>query len=177
MKHRTSLAWSLCIMVIVAACSSAVGASSAPESQTWRTTPLVDVRTGKSFTIDGLRGSLVAIEPMAAWCTSCAIQQGESRVAIDQIANPNLVYVSLGVDPNERPADLAKYADGKGYEWPFVVAGKDVSRSLAATFGDQILSPPSTPLILIGPDGDVIQQDFGIHGADDLIKLFSQNLP
>ena len=177
MTRRPRSSWLLAVVVAVAACAPAAGASSAPADQVWRTTHLVDVRSGQSFTIDGLRGKLVAIEPMAAWCTNCAIQQGEARAALRTLANPGVVYISLDVDPNERAEDLADYAERWGYDWRFVVAGPDVARSLAATFGDQILSPPSTPLILVGPDGEVVEQNFGIHGADDLVESFSQNLP
>ena len=177
MTSRSALAWLFGVVLAVAACSSGTTASTAePASDAWRTTALVDARTGESFTIDGLRGKLVAIEPMAIWCTNCRIQQGEAAAALDRLASPDIVYVSVDVDPNERAGDLAAYADGSGFDWAFVVATKEVARSLAATFGDQILSPPSTPLILVGPDGKVVDQHFGIRSADDLVELFSLHL-
>lgn len=169
------------VFLVVAACEPGTSRSAAEPATSandaWRTAALVDVRTGESFTIDGLRGKLVAIEPMAAWCTNCAIQQGEAQAAQQALATTDLVYISLDVDPNERAADLADYADQRGYDWRFVVAGPEVARSLAETFGDQVLSPPSTPLILIGADGAVIEQHFGIRGASDLVGLFSDHLP
>lgn len=181
MTRRHRLGWLVGVVLVVAACSSGTTASTAepakPANDAWRTAALVDARTGESFTIDGLRGKLVAIEPMAIWCTNCRIQQGEAAAALDRLDDPDVVYVSVDVDPNERAGDLAAYADGSGFDWAFVVATKEVARSLAATFGDQILSPPSTPLILVGPDGEVVDQHFGIRSADDLVELFSQHLP
>ncbi len=177
MSLRSAFAWLVGAVLVAAACSSGTTASTAkPTDDAWRTTALVDTRSGETFTIDELKGKLVVVEPMAIWCSNCRIQQGEAAVALDRLDDPDIVYVSVDVDPNERAGDLAAYADGAGFDWGFVVATKEVARSLATTFGDQILSPPSTPLILIGPDGEVVDQHFGIRGADDLVELFSQYL-
>ena len=178
MTPRSALAWLFGVVLVVAACSSGTTASTAePANDAWRTTALVDTRSGDTFTIDELKGKLVVIEPMAIWCSNCRIQQGEAAVALDRLDDPDIVYLSVDVDPNERAGDLAAYAVESGFDWAFVVATKEVARSLAATFGDQILSPPSTPLILVGPDGEVVDQHFGIRSADDLVELFSQHLP
>lgn len=169
-------------LLVAVACSAGAG-SPAPADPTaakadaaWRTATLVDTRTGESFSVDSLRGKLVAIELMAAWCSNCKIQQLEAATALSRLNDPNIVYVSVDVDPHEGAKDLADYAERSGFDWRFVVATTEVARSLAATFGDQVLSPPSTPLILVGPDGTVVDQHFGIRGADDLIKLFSEHL-
>ncbi len=163
--------------LVLAACTEGVGVANADADPTWRTSALVDVRTGEPFSIDGLQGRLVAIEPMAIWCTTCRIQQQEAATALAAIASDDLVYVGLDVDPNE-PADaLAEYADVQGFDWPFAVASPQVSRSLAATFGDQVLSPPSTPLILVGPDGELIDVHFGIRDSNALEAFLRQHLP
>jgi cytochrome oxidase Cu insertion factor (SCO1/SenC/PrrC family) len=170
----------LALVLVAAACSPGASSStvqSADLEAAWRTTSVTDARTGESFTINGLQGKLVAIEPMAIWCSSCRIQQGEVALALDRLDNPDIVFVSVDVDPNERDGDLAVYADRSGFDWRFAVATADVARSLAKTFGDQILSPPSTPLILIGPEGEIIEQHFGIRRADDLVDLFAANAP
>ena len=170
------------LAIVAAACTSGASspgaaAPSADAAAAWRTTPLTDVRTGETLTIDSLAGKLVAIEPMAIWCSNCRIQQTEAAAAIAATASEKLVYVGLDVDPNEQAASLATYSDEQGFDWPFAVASVEVSRSLAAEFGDQVLSPPSTPLILIGPDGTVIEHHFGIRNAGDLEALFKQYLP
>ncbi len=144
---------------------------------TWRTTTLRDVRTGQEFTIDQLKGKLVAIEPMAIWCSNCRIQQHEAAAALAATPSDKLVYLGVDVDPNEQPDALAAYSRQEGFGWTFVVASREVARSLAATFGDQVLSPPSTPLILVGPDGAVIDVHFGIRKADALAALLRAHLP
>ena len=183
----TRVALVLGVALVAAACtggSTPTGSSPAPAgsvtaggSAEWRTANLVDARTGDEFTIDGLKGKIVAIEPMAIWCSNCRIQQREAVTALAALASEDLVYIGVDVDPNEQVASLAAYATEQGFDWTFTVASKDVARSLAAEFGDQVLSPPSTPLILLGPDGTVIETHFGIRRADELEALFRQHLP
>lgn len=113
---------------------------------------------------------------MAIWCTNCRAQQNEARTALASLGRPDIVYISLDVDPNETEPDLAVYADTREYPWHFVVAPREVSRSLAEVFGDQVLSPPSTPKIVIAPDGST-KVSFGLKRADDLAAEFSALLP
>ena len=159
-----------------AAPGTSTDAPPAAEGELWRTVELVDARTGESFTIDSLKGKVVGIEPMAIWCSNCRVQQGEASAALDKLASDDIVFISVDVDPNERADDLAKYSERFGFDWRFVVATPEVARSLAEAFGDQILSPPSTPFILIGKDGSVVDQHFGHRGADELVDLFTPQL-
>jgi hypothetical protein len=142
----------------------------------WRTAALRDVRTGESLVINDLAGRLVVIEPMAIWCTTCRAQQDEAREALASLEGRDIVYVSLDVDPNETEPDLARYADERGYPWHFMVASREVARSLAETFGDQVLSPPSTPKIVVNPDGSA-EVSFGIKRAAELEADFAARLP
>jgi thiol-disulfide isomerase/thioredoxin len=165
------------------ACSPAGGgtgttASGAPPAnEAWRSTPLRDVVSGEDFRIADLTGKVVAIEAMAVWCTSCRIQQLEAQAALGEVNSPDVVYLSLDIDPNERADDLAEYARREGFGWRFAIATPEVARSLVATFGEQVLSPPSTPLIVLAPDGRVVAQHFGITSAGDLAALFEEHLP
>ena len=169
------------LALVAAACTAGttgpVGSASTGTDEVWRTTLLRDVRTGKEFTIDELRGKLVAIEPMAIWCANCRIQQREAAAAIAAMPPGAVVYVGVDVDPNEQPEALAAYSGKEGFDWAFVVASREVARSLAAAFGDQVLSPPSTPLIMVGPDGSVLDVHFGIRNAEELKAVFVQHLP
>ena len=131
----------------------------------WQTATLIDVRSGESFTIADLAGSVVVMEPMATWCTNCLRQQRAVAKALAALEGEDVVYISLDVDPSERPADLAAYADEHGFDWRFVVADRDLARLLAGDLGDQVLSPPSTPKIIVTPDGQVIGPDFGMADA------------
>ncbi|MEW5990467.1 MAG: TlpA disulfide reductase family protein [Chloroflexota bacterium] len=177
---RSRLALILAAAIVVGACSGTTAGGSGEEptgDEAWRTATLRDVVTGEEFRIADLEGKVVAIETMAIWCFNCRQQQGEAKAALDATDSADVVYVSLDVDPNERAEDLAAYAGREGYDWTFAVAPPEVSRSLAATFGDQVLSPPATPLIILGPDGQLIEKHIGIKSADDLAALFAEHLP
>ncbi len=167
------------LAILVGACSGGSGPTqgAGASNEAWRSLGLRDVVSGEEFRISDLRGKVVTIETMAIWCVNCRLQQGEAQAGLEQVGSPNVVYISLDVDPNEREADLAGYAGREGFRWRFVVASPEVSRSLAATFGDQILSPPATPLVILGPDGAEIEKHTGIKGADDLAALLKEHLP
>ena len=176
---RRAFATVLVLGMISAACAASIAdrATSAPGAEGWRTAVLRDVVTGEEFAIKDLEGKVVAIETMAIWCVNCRLQQGEAQAALAEVASRDVVYISLDVDPNERASDLAEYARRQGYGWRFVVASREVARSLATTFGDQILSPPSTPLLVLGPDGALIEKHLGVKSADELAGLFREHLP
>jgi hypothetical protein len=190
----------LTLILIGAGCTAGTGRSEAPSetpvvtpaeavAQTpappaalpddpWRTAELRDVRSGESKVVNELvsAGALVVIEPMAIWCTSCRIQQNEAREALANLGRDDIVYISLDVDPNETETDLARYADERDYPWHFTVASREVARSLAQTFGDQVLSPPSTPKIVIDRDG-AAEVSFGVKRAAELEADFTARLP
>ncbi|MCI0344713.1 MAG: TlpA family protein disulfide reductase [Chloroflexi bacterium] len=176
---RSLAATLVAIAIAVAACSTGSGQKpgAGTKDDAWRTMSLRDVVTGEEFRISDLEGKVVAIEAMAIWCVNCRVQQGHAEAALEQVDSPNVVYISLDVDSNERAEDLAQYAQREGFSWRFVVASREVSRSLAATFGDQILSPPATPLVVLGPDGELIEKHIGITTADNLVALFEEHLP
>jgi predicted small secreted protein len=173
------LALLLALALVAGACSTADGQGQGVPSgdEAWRTAALRDVVTGEEFRIVDLRGKVVVIEAMAIWCFNCRLQQAEAQAALEQVASPDVVYISLDLDPNERAEDLSQYARREGFGWRFVVASPELSRSLAATFGDQVLSPPATPLIILGPDGALIEKHVGIKSAGDLAALIEEHLP
>jgi thiol-disulfide isomerase/thioredoxin len=178
---RAQIGLILVAAILVTACSGATTTAGSGDAtmgdETWRTAALRDVATGEEFRIADLEGKVVAIETMAIWCTTCRQQQVQAQAALDTVDSADVVYVSLDVDPNERAEDLAGYAAREGFGWTFAVSPVEVSRSLAATFGDQVLSPPSTPVIVLGPDGQLVEKHIGIKSADDLVALFEAHLP
>lgn len=140
----------------------------------WLDIELTDAATGETFTLAGLGGSVVAIEPMAVWCTSCRVQQDNVKEALADIEASGVRYISLGIDPGEDPATLARYAEQRGYDWTFVQSPRELSRALNDLFGPQILSAPSTPLIVLDAEGEVVVQTFGIHQPDELLAYLEE---
>jgi cytochrome oxidase Cu insertion factor (SCO1/SenC/PrrC family) len=151
-------------------------ATQAPDAAaaSWLDIELTDAATGETFTLASLEGEVVALEPMAIWCTNCKAQQDNVKQAYADIESAGVRYISLGMEPNEQPDALAKYAERRGYEWTFAQSSLEFSRALNDLFGPQILSVPSTPLIVLDANGDVFTQEFGFHGSDRLLEILGE---
>ena len=141
------------------------------ERPLWATATLTDVHTGKTVRIADLQGSIVLLEGMATWCPPCVAQQSQAQAALAGQSRDGVVYVSLDIDPREAAESVARYAEDHGFTWRFVVAPQAVLRSLAATFGDLVLSPPSTPIIVIRRDGSAFLTEPGVKSAARLTEL------
>jgi thiol-disulfide isomerase/thioredoxin len=139
--------------------------------QPWATATLTDVSTGEPFRIADFAGTTVIIEPMAIWCTNCRAQQRDVQAAFDELGPDAFRYVVLDVDPNETADALADYQARNEFRGTYAVVERDVARALAAEFGDQVLNPPSTPMIVIGTDGRVTFAEFGHKSVARVVEL------
>ena len=80
------------------------------------------------------------------------------------------VWIGLDVELSESAANLAKYADLNDFPFSYAVSNVELSRALAAEFGDGVLSPPNVNVIVVSPDGTV-QHMTGQHSADELVAI------
>ena len=141
------------------------------ESPAWYGAALTNVQTGTAFTINDLKGKVVLVETMAIWCSNCKKQQGQVK-ALHELLGERADFVSLGldIDPNENSDALKNYIDSNAFDWYYAVPSADVSREIAALYGDQFLNPPSTPMLIIDRKGVAHPLPFGLKSADDLLK-------
>ena len=148
----------------------AAAARAALASRPWATTTLTDVTTGQPFTIADYARRTVFVEAMAIWCTNCRQQQGRFKEALARLDPATVAYVVLTVEPAESADDLARYRAGRGFTGTYAVAGRDVSAALEAEFGPNVLNPPSVPLIVVTPSGEV---SFGTggEGVDEIVAI------
>ncbi len=137
----------------------------------WAQAELTDVATGETFRIADLAGRVVIVETMAIWCVNCLAQQGDVYAALDELDPERVAFVILDVDPNETASALAEYRSRNGFTGTYAIAGREVARGLAADFGDQVLSPPNTPMILIGIDGRITLTAFGHKSTATVVEL------
>ena len=141
------------------------------ESPAWFSASLTDARTGPSFNINDFQGKVVLVETMAIWCSNCLRQQGEVKALHEQLgARDDFVSIGLDIDTNESTEALKSYVESKGFDWLYAVPSKDVSREIAALYGDQFLNPPSTPIVVIDRHGEAHPLPFGIKSADELMQ-------
>lgn len=142
-------------------------------TQPWATATLTDVTNGESFSIADLvaAGQIVFIEPMAIWCTNCRRQQSDALTALGSLDRSKVTWLSLDVELSETPEALKEYSRQQGFDFRFSVATKEIAAALAAEFGNLVLSPPSTPIIVVGSDGSVVLTEFGHKSVDEIIDM------
>lgn len=109
---------------------------------------------------------MVFLETMAIWCSSCRAQQVEATAAWSDIDTDRVAWVALDVEASETADALARYRDQHGFPFTYAIADRDVSRALAADFGDVVLSPPSVNVIVIGLDGRVTHSRGHLSSAE-----------
>lgn len=121
----------------------------------WQDVPLTDARTGETFTLADLGGT-VYVEPMATWCSNCRQQLRhvqEAKQQLEDAATGDVTFVALSVETTLEPAALARYADEQGFDFTFAVMTPELLRALASEFGQSIANPPATPHFVRYPDG------------------------
>ena len=141
----------------------------AKDTPDWFDVPLVDVRTGQTFTINDHHGKVILVETLAMWCSSCLKQQNEVKALHELLsAEDRFVSIGLDIDINEEAEDLKAYTDNNQFDWLYVIAPVEVAREISMLYGAQFLNPPSTPILVIDKSGEVHLMNFGIKSADDL---------
>jgi cytochrome oxidase Cu insertion factor (SCO1/SenC/PrrC family) len=137
----------------------------------WLATPLTDAASGQPFKVADFHGKVVLVETMAVWCTNCRAQQEQIRGLDSQMMEQtsDLVAVSLDIDPNEDSAILKKYVGTTGFDWKFAVAPPDLIHTIGASYGDQFLNPPSTPMLILDRHGVAHPLPFGLKSSQDLM--------
>ncbi len=172
---RRLVALATLLLSVVAACGGGAGSPAAPPGPgkaldpRLLATPLRDSRTGGSFTLGDFPGKVVLVEGMAVWCPVCTEQQRNLRDALPALGD-GAVVVSLDVDTNENDAIVKRYVEQQGWSWRFAVAPRELAQSLATAFGTALLSPPSTPLLVIDPKGEG-HFSTGLKGPAEIARL------
>lgn len=151
-----------------------VQSAPAVERAAWHSLPLVNARSGETFTLASLGGKTVLVEPMATWCPNCSRQLGNVQSALTMLDSEKFAFVALSVGENIQAADLVRYAEGSGFDMIFAIATPELMTELVNNFGRASLNPPSTPHFIIDPDGMVSSLFTGSKSADDLVQLLNE---
>ena len=136
----------------------------------WANLALTNVRDGSRFTIADFAGRPIFVETMAIWCTNCLEQQKEAKRALEKLPG-DVAWVVLDVDTSESADSLKRYAEQRDFPFIYAVAPPELSRALARDFGDLVLAPPATPIIVIGRDGRITQTPDGHKSVEDLVRI------
>ncbi|MCC6614327.1 MAG: redoxin domain-containing protein [Anaerolineae bacterium] len=124
------------------------------DAPAWQTLPLVNARTGETFTLADFRGKTVLVRAIAEWCTNCRAGQRVWRDEVmPQVNNDQVVFITLDSETNNTAESLAAYAENYQFPWLFAVMTPEFQQAATAAFGNVINAPPSEPQWVIRPDG------------------------
>jgi peroxiredoxin len=149
--------------------SPAENANTKYQEPDWTSIPLVDARTGKTFTLASFVGKTVYVEPMATWCTNCRRQLRNVEDARSQLNSDQVVFIGLSVAENVDNATLAQYVNSNDWNFTFAVAPETFIKGMVDSFGRTSVTPPSTPHFIIRPDGSLTEIRTGSHSPDELV--------
>ena len=157
-----------------AAVADEINETEAPRkyTPTWFDIPMVDARTGESFTINDYRDKVVLVEMLAMWCPKCLNQQIEVKALHERLeGEDDFISIGLDIDINEDAQDLKTYVENNQFDWLYAIAPVEVAREISELYGAQFLNPPSTPILVIDKGGEVHLMNFGIKTADVLFNF------
>jgi cytochrome oxidase Cu insertion factor (SCO1/SenC/PrrC family) len=192
MKFLKSLSVLSVIVLLMSACSISQPIKVAPVSiattmQTnaatvesapiWLSVPVVDAKTGKSFTVNDLKGKVVLVEGMATWCPSCWNQGREIKKLYEQLGKESdLVIISLTLDIKEDSQALNEYAKIANFQWQFVTSTLPMYHDLGNRYGALYLDPTLGPFLLVDRKGIVTHFESGLKTAKELKSIIDPML-
>jgi len=133
----------------------------------WRNVEINDVVSGEMFKISDFTGEKVFIESFAVWCPTCRKQQDKIKELHAELGDA-IVSISLNTDPNEDSAKVLGHVNRYNYDWRFAVAPVEMTKSLIAEFGINIVNAPGAPVVLVCEDQSARLLGRGLKDKDEL---------
>ncbi|MFC2162205.1 TlpA family protein disulfide reductase [Candidatus Altiarchaeota archaeon] len=143
--------------------------SSQAGKPSWMDETLTDAVTGETYKISDFRGKTILIETFAVWCPTCRRQQDEVRDLHDLLGD-ELASISLDTDPNEDIGQVRGHVERNRYDWRFSISPESLTKRLIDEFGVTVVNAPSTPVIIICPDGSRHLLGRGLKTSDKLAE-------
>ncbi len=145
-----------------------------PELPEWQTVTMTNARTGEEFAISDFLGCAVYVETMATWCINCLMQMGNIAEALPDLDPDRHVVIAISVEIELAAEDLAAYADNSNLDWIFSVASPEVLRAIVDEFGRDAIVPPSTPHVIVNPDGSAGDLLTGLRAPEEIVELMNE---
>jgi len=135
---------------------------------------MTNARTGEEFAVSDFLGCAVYVETMATWCINCLMQMGHVAEALPSLDPDRHVVIAISVETDLAAEDLARYADNSNLDWIFSVASPEVLKAIVDEFGRDAIVPPSTPHVIVNPDGTASDLLTGLKGPDEIVELMNE---
>ncbi len=140
----------LAALLFLVSCAASPTSTAIPTN--WQTTAITDT-DGTSFTVSDFAGKPVLVEFFATWCSNCRKQLADTNAAA-AAAGDKAVFLALSVETDLKAADLIEYRDQTGFTaMRYAVLTPEVLAAVVASLGNSAANPPSTPHLVISPDG------------------------
>ena len=139
----------------------------------WQTMTLTDARTGDEFAVADFVGCTVYVETMATWCSTCRAQLEHVATAAEELDPDRFVFIAISVETEISDEDLARYADDASFDWLFSVARPDALKEIVDEFGRESIVPPSTPHLIVNPDGSYGALRTGGTPPEEIVELMT----
>lgn len=131
--------------------------------------PLEDVNGNIVYT-DDFKGKLVLMEMMATWCMSCAQQEQILKELYPNYEDKNFILLSVSVDPTFDTRDVLKnHIVKKGIPWL-------MTRDTTLMMTDFFKVTELATVLIISPEGEVVERFVGVTDLDTLSKSLDQLL-
>lgn len=170
-NEGSEMVWPAC--AAAASTATPVATRADVEVPAWQSIELTNARTGDVFSIADFAGCTVLVETMATWCPSCKKQLANVAEARKELNPETTVFIAVSVETDLKPEDLAKYADDNEFDWIFAVASVDMLKAIEEAFGRNAIVPPSTPHVVIQPDGQHSDLFTGVSSPEEIVDLVS----
>ncbi len=166
--------WGILVLIVAVALiylviprDSSVGSVQSKPAGDWINMELKNVLTGEDFKISDFEGKPILLESFAVWCPTCTQQQKLTKDLHDEVGD-SIISISIDTDPNEDEARVVKHATDNGFNWYYVVAPVDFTRSLIDQFGIDMVNAPAVPMVLVCDDQNARQLSSGLKSVEKL---------
>ncbi len=130
--------------------------------------PLVDARTGATFTLAGYKGQAVYVENFATWCSNCQHQLTNAQEAA-KANGDQAAFVALSVETDLSAKKIAAYAKDQRFDnIRFAVMTPEMLSAMQAAYGTSALNPPSTPHFYVTSSGATGTLSTGFEEATNI---------
>jgi hypothetical protein len=140
----------------------------------WQTLTMTDVRTGEDFAVSDFLGCTIYVETMATWCINCMAQMENVAAALPDLDPDQHVMISISIETELAPEDLAKYAESSDFDWMFSVASAEMLKAIVDVFGRDALVPSITPHVIVYPDGTAGSLRTGGASPEDIVDMMNE---
>lgn len=157
------------LMLVGAGCSSETTSSGAlVGTSVGDAAPAFSIETVDGpFSLSEKEGTVVIMTSMASWCPTCKVEAKQLRIARDQLAEQNVEFLSISIDPTDNKEKIRAFQEELGTPWSY--AGLFSDPAVQRMIIDYKMTQREKTYV-IDPSGVIVYTDGGISVADKIVQ-------